>query len=66
MPHVIGEVDVEERAVETHMEGWEEAFERAFEEARRVNFGLGQTVNVKLSAILKNPSQVQKYMVTLS
>ena len=69
MPHVIGEAVVEKDAeIRPHAERWDEALDNALDKARELGFA-GQTVNVTFSAEIKptqNPSQVQKYIVTLS
>jgi len=49
-----------------HHEGWDDALDDALDKAKKIGFA-GQTVNVQFSAEIKpNPSQVQKYIVTLS
>ena len=65
MPFVVGEHDVETQAVTSHTEGWDLAMEDAFDKAKRFGYG-GQHVKVQLSAVLSNPSQIQRYIVTLS
>jgi hypothetical protein len=66
MPHVVGEYDVAKEAVSAHHDGWDRAMEDALDKAKRLGFG-GQNVNIEFSAELTaNPSQIQRYIVTVS
>ena len=66
MPHVVGEYNVEKQAVSAHHEGWDMAMEDALDKAKRLGFG-GQNVTIHFSAELtSNPSQIQRYIVTVS
>jgi hypothetical protein len=67
MPKTTGKVDVK-RVTASHHEGWDQALERALQNASRLKKRGTFDVKVEFGATIRvtNPGQIQIYTVTLS